>query len=406
MARASTYTLLPLDTWARILGISPWEFNQFEFPVSKSAQCKDVQYQFPWQKDHLSREEVAEAIANAEQMIADQLLYWPAPKYFVDEVVQYPRPRQRDAYGGAGTPRGQWKTVQLQWHQIISAGVFNRTAIDTIPTADIVKKDFDSDGIFESFEATITDAIIGTITDPNQIAIYFGEDDRVSEPLSETWRVRPVRVTISGTTATIIGHRTLLAKTNLEYAVDASPIDSSVDGNYVTELECYRVFTDTTATEAQPYQGIAAWSTVPGCTANCTFQVKDICLAEYDNEQGVVSPVFGLPCYWPYADREPDRLEVNYLAGLPLINGQMQDEMAKAVTYLSTSLLAGEKCGCERSNRILAHWQAPFLTFDDQVNKAKGFSKDYSGSPFPATRGGQWAWKRVKDWRHMESVSL
>lgn len=406
MARASTYTLLPLDTWAKILGISPWEFNQFKFPVSKSAQCKDVQYQFPWQKDHLSREEIAEAIANAEKMIADKLLYWPAPKYFVDEVVQYPRPRQRDAYGGAGTPRGQWKTVQLKWHQIVSAGVFNRTAIDTIPSADIVKRDFDSDGVYESFQATITNAAIGTITDPNEIAIYFGDSDRVGEPLSENWRIRPVRVSISGTTATIIGHRTLLAKTNLEYAVDAAEIDSSADASYVTELECYRVFTDTTATEAQPYQGIAAWSTVPGCTANCTYQVKDICLGEYDNEQGVVAPAFGLPCLWPFQDREPDRLEVNYLAGLPLVNGQMQDEMAKAVTYLSTALLAGEKCGCERSNRILAHWKEPFLTFDDQVNKTRGYSKDYSSSPFPATRGGQWAWQRVKDWRHVESVSL
>ena len=65
MARCSIETGLPLDTWAAILGISPWEFNQCRFPVTKSAQCSDVVYQFPWQHDHLSREEIGEAIADA-----------------------------------------------------------------------------------------------------------------------------------------------------------------------------------------------------------------------------------------------------------------------------------------------------------------------------------------------------
>jgi hypothetical protein len=88
--------------------------------------------QFQWQQQHLSREEVAQAIADAEQMIADELLYWPAPKYFVDTPVEYPRPARRDLYGYGGTPRGEPKSVQLPWHHVVSGGLFNRTLIGTI----------------------------------------------------------------------------------------------------------------------------------------------------------------------------------------------------------------------------------------------------------------------------------
>lgn len=406
MARASTFTLLPLDSWAKILGISPWEFNQMAYPAAKSAQCKDVFYQFQWQKDHLGREEVAQAIADAEQMIADELLYCPAPKYFVDEVVQYPRPRQRDAYGGAGTPRGEWKTVQLQHHRVISGGVFNRTSIGTILAADIGKLDLDGDSVFETFTATITAAAIGSITDPNELALYFVAADRHGEAIGETWRLRPVTVTISGTTATFTGHRTLLVKPEPEFVVDPSELVATEDSNYVDSLDCYRVFTDTTATAATPYQGVAVWKTIPGCSAGCTFDIKELCLGEHDNEIGTVFASFGQPCTWPFPAREPDRLEVNYVAGLPLVNGQMQPDMARCVTYLAVSLLANEKCGCERTNRIMAHWNQRVTTFEDTGNKATGFSKDFNNIPFPATRGGLFAWQRIKKWRDVESVSL
>lgn len=401
MARARTYTLLPLDTFAAILGIDPWSFNQFTYPGTKSAQCADVIYQEPWMKDHLSREEIAQAIADAEQMLADKLLYWPAPRYFVDEIVPYPRPHQRELYGYAGTARGEWKTVQLKNHRVISGGVFNRTFLAN--TTSITLSDPDGDGVDERFTAVVT---VPSGTSANEIALYFTAADRNSDPIAETWRIRPIRVSVSGTTATIIGHSTLLVDPDLTLGVTAAALDAATAANYVTDLECYRVFTDTTATAALPYQGVAIWKDIPGCSADCTFSIKELCLGEHDNDQGTVFAAFGQPCDWPYAYREPDRLEVNYVAGLALENGQMQPEMAKAVAYLATSLLANEKCGCDRSNRIMAYWRDAILTFEDNANKARGFSKDYASNPFPATRGGQWSWQRVKDWRDVEGVSL
>lgn len=404
MAVSRTHTLLSIDEWAQILQISPFDMNQFRYPGSKSNQCQDVFFQYGWQKDHLSREEIGEAIAAAEAMIAEQLLYWPAPHLEVGEIVKYPRPHQRPLFGYAGTSRGEWKSVGARWHKFISGGVLNRTLIGTITGNDLQAFDRDGDNIKETFVATITDASIASITDVNEIALYFITADRHDEPLDETWRIRPIKVSVSGNTATITGHRTLLANPTPEYATNAQELDAGTDSNYVVEVECYRTFVDTSATEALPYQGVAMWSIIPGCTDGCTFSIRHLCLTDRFDEQGQIAPDFGLPCDWPFPTREPDRISINYVSGVPLVNGRMEKSMAQMVTYLSASLLANEKCGCERTNRILAKYRAPVLKAQDTANGFSSYAEDVNS--FPMTYGGQWAWSRVQQLRHIEAVGI
>jgi len=404
MAVSRTPTLLSIDEWAQNLQISPWDVNQFRYTGSKTAQCSDVMYQYGWQKDHLSREEIGQAIADAEKMIADELMYWPAPHYEVDEAVMYPRPHQRELFGYAGTPRGEWKTAGAHWHKFISGGVLNHTLIGSISGVDLVKLDRDADGVFETFTATITNALIGTITDWNEVALYFQLADRHDEPLDETWRIRPVKVAITGNTAVITGHRTLLSKPTPQWGIGASELDAKDDANYVTVVDCYRTFTDTTATEALPYQGVAKWGVIPGCTTDgCQFAIHHLCLGESFSEQGQIAPDFGNACDWPFPDREPDRLSINYVSGVPLVNGRMNKHMSDIVTYLSVSLLANEKCGCERTNRILAKYRAPVLKFQDAEG---GESYEPGRNPFPMTYGAQWAWARITKNRHIEIVGI
>lgn len=403
MARASVETLLPLDTWAQILGINPFEFNQIATglpPTGLHKACAHVFFQFPWQKDYLSREEIAQAIADAERMMAEQLRFFPAPKYFVGEVVPYPRPYQRNLFGYAGTPRFEWKRVQLTWHRYQAAGLMNRTFIGN---GTIVMSDPDNDGFNELFTITIPTAL----TDPYEIGVYFTAADRNNATIDETWRVRPVNVTISGGNAIITGGlwQLVVPDLTLEYAPEG--LSATTAANFVTELEVYRVFTDTTADDSNPNQGIAEWDVTPGCEGGgCGFQIKPICLSEWDAPNSVVWPAFGVPCAWPQ-NREPDRLNVNYLAGLPLINGQMQPQMARAVTYLSASLLASEKCGCERSNRILDYWRNPINTITG--GQDRGFTQhELEANPFDAipSRGSMFAWKRVAEWRDTEMIAL
>lgn len=405
MAVSQTYTLMPLDTWAEILNISPWEFNGFLYPTPKSAQCKSVFKQFGWQQDHLAREEVSDAIAAAEKMIADQCLFWPAPHYELDEVIPYPRPHQRDLWGLAGTARGEWKTVQLRWHHVISGGVMNRTLIGNIAGANITTQDNDGDGVFETFTATINNPAIATITDANELGLYFTSSDRHGEAIGEVWRLRPVKVSIAANVATFHGHRTLLANPAKAYGVAQADLDPSVAANYVTSLDCYRTFTDTTSTSPLNYQGVAIWKNDPSCTQDCTFSLLPICLGDHLNEQGRVFASFGSASCWPFGSREPDRLQCNYVSGLALdSNGQMQREMARAVTYLSVSLLAHTKCGCDRSNRILDYYRDRISKFIDNAANATAYQD--SDNPFPMTLGGQFAWNFVKDIRNVEIVSF
>src|SRR5712675_1006569 len=116
MAVSTTLTGLSIDEWAAILGISPWEINGFLFPATKSAKCKSVFQKFQWQSDHLSTSEISDAIADAEAMIAAECLFWPYPKFSIDEIIQYPRPHQRQLRGFAGDIRGDWKTFSTKNH--------------------------------------------------------------------------------------------------------------------------------------------------------------------------------------------------------------------------------------------------------------------------------------------------
>lgn len=404
MTVSERYTLLPLDSWAAILGISPWEFAGFTYPAPKSAQCKSVFQKFQWQSDHLSTSEVADAIADAEAMLAAELMYHVAPTYTQDEPVPYPRNYNRQVFGFAGDIRGDWKSVGLKNHKVISGGVLNRTAIATIGGADLTATDLDGDGVKETFTAVITNAAIGALTDPYELALYFAASNRHGEPLDETWRIRPLNISITGNTATITGHRTLLANPTIQYAVNAAPLDATLDANYVSSVECYSTFTDTTATDALPYQGVAMWKNNPDCSEGCTFSITPICLGQHQNEQGQVFASFGEPCSWPFPTREPDRLQVNYLSGVPLVNGKMDKLFAQMVAYLSVSLLANEACGCQRTNRILARLRQPTLKFQDNTADAQSFEE--STNAFPQTYGGQFAWKRVQALRHIEIVSI
>jgi len=83
MARAETVTLLPLDRYAELMMIPLTHFNQLAGPKApQTGGCDDV-----WDQD--DREELAWVIAQAEEMIAHELRFWPAPKFITGERVPF-----------------------------------------------------------------------------------------------------------------------------------------------------------------------------------------------------------------------------------------------------------------------------------------------------------------------------
>ncbi len=391
MARASVATLLPLDSWAEILGINPWEFNQIGegFPVTNHAQCEHIWMQYPWQQDFLSREELARAIAKAEGMVASELRYWPAPKYIQSEDHVYPRPFKRYGYGAGGTVRYQWKSVQLNFGKVQGGGSFARSSINV--AAAVVLSDNDSDMINDRFTVG---PIATTVTNPDEIAIYFTSADRNGVAVDETWRIRPVTVTISGGFVTITGHPSQLIIPDLTTPVNPIVLSVGTAANYATTVELDRVYLDGSSTVANPAQGNAIWENLDCLTPPCQVSYLPVCLGARNAEMGQVSVDFWQGGVNGCPNMEPDKVVVNYVAGEPLVSGRMETNMADIVAHLATGLLPIGSCGCERSDRIVSWWRN--LPTKDKEGARPLTFRDLDNNPFGVSRGAMWAWDRVQ----------
>lgn len=385
MARADLVTLLPLDTWAAIMQISPWEFNQIGtgFPRTATNQCNSVWFQYSWQKDFASRSEVAEAISAAESAIAEQLNYWPAPKQFIDEVATINSGSPLKGAWSGFNADGWWKRANLKWGHFTGGGLLNRTAINTNVLVNL--SDPDGDGIEEVF----TMSVATSVTDAKEIGVYFKALARGNADLNESWRLRPVKVSISAGTATITGHPSLLVDPMLTTVTNPDVLNVT-NPIYVDHLEVHRVWLDSTHTDSYPYQGAAIWDVPDGCVdEGCTESIMPICLGAQGES---VFASYGSPVAWPYG-YQANRVKANYWAGFPLDSyGQMDRQHAQMVAYLATALLTSEKCGCERSNKILHEWRAK----PNEGDAGRQFTqKEIDTNPFVQRNGALWAWKRL-----------
>ncbi|KKK58162.1 hypothetical protein LCGC14_3047200, partial [marine sediment metagenome] len=255
MARASLPTLLSLDRYADLMGINPAHFNGAAanslspsvFPIN--VGCKDVWYQHAWQtEDALSREDLAEAIYDAEKDIEKELGYSPGPKWVTNEVHTYPRPFYRGVFGNGLNVRGQMKSIKArQGSKFIQAGRRGATLIGT-PT--VVYSDPDGDGLDEL--ATVT--IATTVTDTCEIALFTASENGASE-----WEVRPLKsVAIAAGSVTVTLDSWKLIDPDLwEFfptgvtEVSGNLIDIGTTANFVTTIDVYRIFTDFTQVSAQ-----------------------------------------------------------------------------------------------------------------------------------------------------------
>lgn len=104
MARASTLTWLSLDRWAEIVGLNPLHFNGITTLLTPDSACnsgEDVWKQYPYQDaGKISREDLAEAIRDAENQIANYVGYNLLPDWVIDERHTTTRPAVRELFSG------------------------------------------------------------------------------------------------------------------------------------------------------------------------------------------------------------------------------------------------------------------------------------------------------------------
>jgi hypothetical protein len=406
-------TILPLHTYAKLLGLNPMHFSGAVAPthdVMPLEGCDDIWFKYEWQdNDKVSRWEIAEEIQTAEQEVANFLGFWPAHYWTENELVNYPHPFERSYRGNGRNISGRAKSVHLRYGKFINPGARTLALIDT-PT--VVYSDEDSDGYSET--ATITAAT--TLTDVNEIKIFFATMSGALE-----WEIRPVQSkSIAGGNVTIVVDSWQLIDPELYEALPTSAgniaIDVSTTANFVTTVDVYREYIDTTASPVSFFWENGYLAGTPfvcpscgtiGCTV-CGYDSQNGCMiarehhtgeivmypATYDADNASWQVSQWSPCV------EPDFARVAYLSGdqsQEYLQGRTHDplslSMAQVITWIATARLPRPLCTCG-----IAQEKVTYLG-RDMANFTAGdtffLTPDAMNCPFGTRRGEVMAWRRL-----------
>jgi len=361
--RATTPTLLSIAEWREVINLHPYYLAQIgnDVPARSRGDCQGATFQWAWQdSEHLAREEIAQCIADAEELFRDKIGYYPAPKFITNEPQDYPRHYQADLYQGWGTPRGQYKSIKVNNGYVQNVGTELLTELDASIAVTLV--DNDGDTIKESFNVTVPGLPSGTSA--SEIALFFTAVDRDDLPLSE-WEIRPLRVSITGDTATIKGESVLLVKPNNQIGLDPEILSAAVasEGDtFVSEVAVYRRTVNTAET------GALIWEYPGGCdNPPCEAVMSTGCFGVRNKELGWLAPrpaiydteLAAFTVSYPDLCRAPDRVTVNYLAGYPRqANGKMDNLHARIISLLAAARLPNKTCGCGRADQRLTYYQS------------------------------------------------
>lgn len=422
MASSSVRTILPLDTFFKTLSFSPILGNQVSLPadMQQTSACAIAILQYTWSSRNggsPGREEMAEAIAQAEGLIMQHAGFAPAPTWFKNERVLLPNesPGTKGAFGGlrggsiwsigarAGGPAPNRAVLKNKY--VIQGGIEAWSLIEA--SAPVTYTDVNSDGWKEKASVTVNT----TITDVNQIAVYY--PGMSHDP---AWEIRPIQVSISGGVATITFNREQAVLPDLLTRLDAEAVAGEDDANFLTTVDVYRHYND-------PSQmGRVEWENGQWCDATaCRVDYQNGCLSVIDGPSGVVSIHGGTydaateewTHAWPAWWGRPDRFVAWYRAGYENSNlarpmCDMDPEMARAISLLALSLMDRQWENCEQLHNLQTHWRTDLAIRESSPATSISFnlSRQLLENPFGTTRAAVYAWRVVQRLIVGEAVSV
>jgi hypothetical protein len=426
MARANTPTLLSLDEYAAIIGIDPVHFNQVTigdpigdtgYPLDPATLPDMPMVQYSWQMDdRIGREEIAQAIASAEEQMMEWLGYALRPTWAYSKLVEVPRPNDVLLWNGTGlNPRGDWQTIKAGQGYFIAGGAERKDLVASGQS--IVYSDANGDGYFE----TATVAVSTSVTEPSEIAVYYP-----GQFADDTFEIRPTKVTIDSNTgvATVTFRREQVVNLDLLETFHATAVEGLDDANFLTVVDVYRHWTDPSLqVQLEWHGGLCGWCNTiagsnPGCGA-CTGGFGYGCLSPRDARLGRLAYSPGswdatsnswLSTPWQ-GWRQPDSLRLYFQHGwraerpnvgaLGLWQNRMDPSWARYVAAFATALL----------DRPLAN-KSTLRAFQGSMQEdlalntsGDGGSSNYQNrglvldNPFGTKRGMVIAWGGVSDKR-------
>lgn len=315
MARSDVQTLGLLNAWQRRMFVDIWRFNQLDgqgvrLPQIGQAHPVYIQYE---------RDYIANALAQAIDKATEYLGFPPAPMWIEDEIVTVDCDLRWNA-----------QTLSTRWGHIQQFGKRAISLIDDDVT--VTYTDANDDGLDETATITVT-----TSHPADEIEVFFRVADGAESAGSAYWRIEPLTVTKSGSTATITGHRALFAhplnawmgEYNTTVPIAKASGDTADADKFVTQVDVYRVYAD--ATEAVQLLLNPAVVGATNAVVNATAHVQDSFMGHFTayTADGQTAP-----------GMQPVTLRVSYKAGLPLVNGQMVRALEIPLIKYANTLMA------------------------------------------------------------------
>jgi len=370
--------------------------------LQRDVSCSDPVLQYTWQArggGRPGREEIAQAIQQAEDIIYRALNFSPSPRWFVDEVDV------NTAHRWGYWPGGTFGLRTNNFH-VIEPGVERYAFLES---AQVTFEDADGDGYKET--AIISISSLGTgVIDANEISAFppgYGPDPALE--------IRPIRVDFDAPNdkINITVARHLLARWDLQERLDAQGIDGMKDTNFYPELDIYRHYSDV----SQAAEIIWPCGGCNACSA-CATQTTTGCFWVTDPRNGLIklgparwvedSYFVGLGegawqttgCLWV---QTPARVKLHYRAGFvdnrlkrPLV--EMAPELERAVSFLALSYLDRDWLTCEQIRNLQAHWRFDLAKSESTPSQSSNFrlDPDLLKCPFGTTRAALYAWRVIQ----------
>jgi hypothetical protein len=290
-----------LNAWPQALNEDRWHFNQCAGAGAPLQTANDQAGVVYLQKE---REDIARHLEQAADRMAEVLNYAIRPLYF-SETMRV----------GKGRPIGN-QIHNARWCKMIALGRRAQTLIQA--GVAVTYSDPNSIGVNDTATVTVVTAVANA-----EIKLYFRLADGAPTAGDYRYEIEPTVVTDEAGTVTIKAHRALFVKPtewmreyaagdpnyNLPNVVDTA--NASI--GFVTAVDVYRVYTDTAANIQLLDSDNVVLKTYTGYILDnelSAFRLGNLC----------ADVCGGYPAF----------IRVNYYAGSPLVNGNIDSELYEA----------------------------------------------------------------------------
>lgn len=357
---------MSLDQYARILGLHPLHFNGVYSTTSRYVADENTfWHQEAWMSSgRVSREELGQALATAEALIAERLGYWPAPTWVEDEPHAVPH--------RSGIPSPDWfavgldgyatlvrqaPTAKTNWAKIQAVG---RKVVDLVAkSVKVVYTDENDDGFAETATVPVSGSgIVTTGWETTEIAVYpAGWEDITLQD-----QIRPLTVDMTSTSLTITGRAEQFVDPDLWYEHHPQGLDGDDPSTFLKAVDVYRIYTS--SEDAHNAPAIYRW---PVTTPVFGYQTQTGMALIRDGERGILAVI---PANWDatlggWTKAQllavPEQVLLYYFAGHPVdASGQVTPPMARIVASLATALITKplHGYGPPEARNLMDYWQA------------------------------------------------